>query len=304
MESRLLPVAVIGLGDIAEKAYLPVLAAEPGLDIHLMTRNPEKLDQIGDRYRLPNRHSSLDSVLAAGIRAAFVHAATSAHVELVDALLRAGIDVFVDKPLDYTLEGARHLVDLAESLQRSLMVGFNRRYAPAYVEAARRSRSMIILQKNRHDQPESARTFVFDDFIHVVDTLRFLAPDKVTDIHVRGRRTPGNEQLDHIVLQLSGDGFTAVGIMNRCSGITEETLEISGDNTKYKVTNLGDTVTYDGGVTTTHPRGDWTPVSQQRGISQAVNHFLNAIRTGYRLDATDALHTHELCEQIIREING
>ncbi|GAB2505124.1 Gfo/Idh/MocA family protein [Nocardia heshunensis] len=304
MESNLLPVAVIGLGDIAEKAYLPVLAAEPGLDMHLMTRNQGRLDRIGDRYRLPNRHTSLDSVLAAGIRAAFVHAATSAHVELVDALLRAGVDVFVDKPLDYTLDGARHLVDLAETLQRSLMVGFNRRYAPAYVEAARRNRSMIILQKNRHAQPESARTFVFDDFIHVVDTLRFLAPDKVTDVQVRGRRTPETGQLEHIALQLSGNGFTAMGIMNRCSGITEETLEISGGNAKYKVTNLADTITYTDGATTTHPRGDWTPVGQQRGISQSVTHFLTAIRTGHRLDATDALHTHELCEQIVREFNG
>ncbi|MDX6228755.1 MAG: hypothetical protein QOI76_2145, partial [Frankiales bacterium] len=32
-------VAVIGLGDIARKAYLPVLAALPDVQLHLVTRN-------------------------------------------------------------------------------------------------------------------------------------------------------------------------------------------------------------------------------------------------------------------------
>ncbi|MFI1913894.1 Gfo/Idh/MocA family protein [Nocardia sp. NPDC020380] len=304
MESGLLPVAVIGLGDIAEKAYLPVLTAEPGLDIHLMTRNRERLDRVADRYRLPNRHSTLDSVLASGVRAAFVHAATSAHVELCEALLQAGIDVFVDKPLDYTLAGARRLVELAESRERSLMVGFNRRYAPAYTEAAQRDRSLIVLQKNRHGQPEVARTFVYDDFIHVVDTLRFLMPAEITEVRTRFRGSPENGELEHVVLELSGDGVTALGIMNRCSGITEEILEISGGNTKYKVVNLGDGVDYTGGVATALPRGDWTPVGSQRGIQQAVDHFLDAVRAGKTLDARDALRTHEVCEQIVREIDG
>ncbi|MFJ4658936.1 Gfo/Idh/MocA family protein [Nocardia sp. NPDC088792] len=304
MESGLLPVAVIGLGDIAEKAYLPVLAAEPGLDIHLMTRNRERLDRVADRYRLPNRHSTLDSVLSAGVRAAFVHAATSAHVELVEALLHAGIDVYVDKPLDYTLAGSRRLVELAESRERSLMVGFNRRYAPAYTEAARRGGSLIVLQKNRFGQPEIARTFVYDDFIHVVDTLRFLVPGNITEVRTHFRRSPDSGELEHIVLQLSGDGVTALGIMNRCSGITEEILEISGGNGKYKVVNLGDSIEYSDGAATAHPRGDWTPVGSRRGIQQAVDHFLDAVRTGKRLDARDALRTHEICEQLVQEIDG
>ncbi|WP_431901921.1 hypothetical protein [Nonomuraea sp. bgisy101] len=39
---------MIGLGDIAEKAYLPVLAAQPALDLHLCTRNSARLNWFGD----------------------------------------------------------------------------------------------------------------------------------------------------------------------------------------------------------------------------------------------------------------
>ncbi|RBL80431.1 gfo/Idh/MocA family oxidoreductase, partial [Streptomyces cavourensis] len=37
-------VGCIGLGDIAQKAYLPVLTAVPGVELHLQTRTPATLD--------------------------------------------------------------------------------------------------------------------------------------------------------------------------------------------------------------------------------------------------------------------
>lgn len=130
-DSAAIPVGVVGLGDIAQKAYLPVLAAQPGLDLRLMTRDRAKLDRIGDTYRLPHRYTDLGELIDSGIRAAFVHAATDQHVPIVEQLLTAGVDVYVDKPLDYHLDGARRLVDLADRSGRSLLVGFNRRHAPA-----------------------------------------------------------------------------------------------------------------------------------------------------------------------------
>lgn len=182
-----LPVAVIGLGDIAEKAYLPVLAAQPGLDLRLMTRTRAKLDRIGDAYRLPHRYTDLDELIDSGIRAAFVHAATDQHVAIAERLLTAGVDVYVDKPLDYHLDGARRVTELAEHQGRSLMVGFNRRHAPGYVQAKERPRDLIVMQKNREGLPEEVRTAVFDDFIHVVDTLRFLVPGEIEHVDVRSR---------------------------------------------------------------------------------------------------------------------
>ena len=74
--NRTLKVGVIGLGDIAQKAYLPVLTAQPGLELHLHTRTPATLDRVGDAHRLPHRHATLDGLLAEGLDAAFVHAPT------------------------------------------------------------------------------------------------------------------------------------------------------------------------------------------------------------------------------------
>ncbi|MGW3042155.1 Gfo/Idh/MocA family protein [Kitasatospora sp. NPDC001159] len=296
-----LPVGVIGLGDIAQKAYLPVLTALPGLDLRLMTRDRAKLDRLGEAHRIGAEQlfADLGELIGSGIRAAFVHAATDQHVPIVEQLLTAGVDVYVDKPLDYTLDGARRLVGLADRTGRSLMVGFNRRHAPGYVQAKERPRDLIVLQKNREGLAEAARTLVYDDFIHVVDLLRFLAPGEIEHVDVRARTRDG--LVEHVVLALGGEGFTALGIMNRVSGSTEEVLEVSGGDSKREVRNLAEVIDHRG-QPTVRRRGDWVSVARQRGIEQCVVGFLDAVRAGKTLDAHDALRTHELCELIVERI--
>ncbi|MFE2629968.1 Gfo/Idh/MocA family protein [Streptomyces sp. NPDC004562] len=294
-------VGCIGLGDIAQKAYLPVLAVQPGVELHLQTRTPATLTRVADALHLPDaqRHADLDALLSAGLDAAFVHASTVAHAEIVTRLLEAGVPTYVDKPLAYRLADSERLVALAEERGVSLAVGFNRRYAPGYAQCADHPRELILMQKNRVGLPEEPRAMILDDFIHVVDTLRFLVPGPVDDVTVRARTEGG--LLHHVVLQLSGEGFTALGVMNRLSGSTEEILEVSGQDTKRQVLNLAEIVDHKG-QPTVRRRGDWVPVARQRGIEQVALAFLDAVRAGKVLSARDALATHELCERVVRAI--
>ncbi|WP_030927700.1 Gfo/Idh/MocA family protein [Streptomyces sp. NRRL S-646] len=294
-------VGCIGLGDIAQKAYLPVLAGLPGIELHLHTRTPATLDRVGDSLHLPadHRHTTLDALLAQDLDAAFVHAPTITHPEIVTRLLEAGVPTYVDKPLAYELADSERLVALAEERDVSLAVGFNRRFAPGYTQCAEHPRELILMQKNRIGLPEEPRSMILDDFIHVVDTLRFLVPGPVDDVTVRARVEGG--LLHHVVLQLAGDGFTALGVMNRLSGSAEEILEVSGQDTKRQVLNLAEVIDHKG-QPTVRRRGDWVPVARQRGIEQAMLAFLDAVRAGKVLSARDALATHELCERVVRAV--
>ncbi|WP_431993114.1 Gfo/Idh/MocA family protein [Streptomyces albogriseolus] len=296
-------VGCIGLGDIAQKAYLPVLAVQPGVELHLQTRTPATLARVGDALHLPaaQRHAGLDALIGAGLDAAFVHAPTDVHPRIVTRLLEAGVPTYVDKPLAYELADSERLVTLAEERGVSLAVGFNRRHAPGYAQCADHPRELILMQKNRIGLPEEPRRMILDDFIHVVDTLRFLVPGQIDYVTVRARTEDG--LLHHVVLQLAGDGFTALGVMNRLSGSTEEILEVSGQDTKRQVVNLAEVIDHKG-QPTVRRRGDWVPVSRQRGIEQAVLAFLDAVRAGKTLSARDALATHELCERVVRAVDG
>ncbi|MFI8997413.1 Gfo/Idh/MocA family protein [Streptomyces sp. NPDC053542] len=296
-------VGCIGLGDIARKAYLPVLGVQPGVELHVQTRTPATLDRVADTLHLPapQRHADLDSLLAAGLDAAFVHAPTAAHPEIVGRLIEAGVPTYVDKPISYHYGESERLVQRAADRGVSLAVGFNRRYAPGYAQCLDHPRDLILLQKNRVGLPEDPRTLVLDDFIHVVDTLRFLAPGTIEDVHVRARLRDG--LLHHVVLHLSGDGFSAIGTMNRLSGSAEEVLDVSGQDTKRQVVNLSEVIDHKG-QPSVRRRGDWVPVARQRGIEQAALAFLDAVRAGTLLTAEDALRTHELCERVLTEVLG
>ncbi|MGV9255520.1 Gfo/Idh/MocA family protein [Streptomyces sp. NPDC003697] len=294
-------VGCIGLGDIAQKAYLPVLGLQPDVELHLQTRTPSTLHRVADGLHVPagRRHAALDSLIAQDLDAAFVHAPTDVHPEIVARLLEAGVPTYVDKPLAYELADSQRLVALAEERGVSLAVGFNRRHAPGYTQCAEHPRELIVMQKNRVGLPEAPRTMILDDFVHVVDTLRFLVPGPVDEVAVHGRVRDG--LLHHVVLQLAGDGFTALGVMNRLSGSVEEILEVSGRDTKRQVLNLAETIDHKGRPTVRR-RGDWVPVARQRGIEQAALSFLDAVRAGTTLSARDALETHELCERVVRAV--
>jgi len=299
--SARLRAAVVGLGDIARKAYLPVLAARADLDLVLCTRDRATLDAVGDAYRLPDRHTDVESVIATGLDLAFVHVATTAHVEVVTRLLDAGVPTFVDKPLAYTAAESARLVDLARSRATSLMVGFNRRFAPLYAPRPGESPSLVSLQKNRHAAPDEPRRVVFDDFIHVIDTLRFIAPEaKLTEVYCdidAGR-------LGLVAVLLSAPGVVLFGSMNRDGGHTQEVLDLQGSGWRRVVTDIAQTQELRAGREVVMRRGDWTPVHVQRGFTAMCDHFIAAVRRGEVLDAVDALRTHEMCEGILGEVGA
>lgn len=290
---------MVGLGDIARKAYLPALGSRSDIELHLCTRNTKTLADVADAYRVEHRHENLDDLIAAGIEAAFVHVATSAHSEVVAQLLNAGVHVYVDKPLTDDFGDCVKLVELANSKQRSLMVGFNRRYAPPYREAAGLSPHLVFLQKNRIDLPDLPRRVVFDDFIHVVDTLRFLVPEaELGDV----RAKTGSGRLESVVVVLTGAEAAAIGAMNRVGGHTQEVLEVHGPGIHRVVHDIATVDDYRGDRHTVVRRGDWTPVHVQRGFEAICQRFIEAVVTGEVLHADDALRTHEFCERIVNEI--
>jgi virulence factor len=295
-----LRIAMIGLGDIARKAYLPVLGPRADVELVFVTRNAATLAELGAAWRVQQLHADLDTALAQGLDGALVHAATGAHPDILRRLLEAGVATLVDKPIADNLVDSEALVDLAETRGVSVMVGFNRRFAPAYREAAALNLPLVVMQKNRPGPLDDVRRAVFDDYIHVVDTLRFLAPG-AREAAVRGRVRDG--RLEHVVLSLSGDGCDAVGIMNRVSGGSEELLEVSGQGRKRSISDLEQIVDH-GPVEALTRRGNWTSVGRQRGFEAMCEHFLDAVRDGRRLSAMDALETHRLCETVVTALSA
>lgn len=64
------------------------------------------------------------------VYAAFICAPPSFHVTTALTALELGAHLFIEKPISDTLDGVDRLLERAESLKRSIMVGFNLRFHP------------------------------------------------------------------------------------------------------------------------------------------------------------------------------
>ncbi|QTE30187.1 Gfo/Idh/MocA family protein [Pengzhenrongella sicca] len=293
-------VAIIGVGSIARKAYLPVLTAMAGVTPVLVTRSEAVLASVGDAYRIEDRFATVDAALAGGLDAAFVHTPSSTHPAIAATLLRAGVPACVDKPLGTDLASASAVVDLAAELGGSLMVGFNRRYAPAYREVAGwPDLDVVTLHKHRQQAPGPARAMVFDDFIHVLDTLRYLVPSSLADLRIR-TAVDAAGSCRRLAVTFTGDGGAlATGVMSWTAGMAHEVLDVVGDGRRRQIVDLAD-VTDFAGQERVSRRDGWAPATDLRGFTAMCTDFLAAVRAGRRLDPTDALATHAACEAVVR----
>lgn len=301
----MLKVAVVGLGGIAQKAYLPVFAEMENIEVHLYTRNAQKLKHLSEKYRFDHYHQSINSMIESGINAAFVHSSTASHPEVIRTFLSHNIPVYVDKPIADNLEEVEELTRLAAEKNTILMTGFNRRYAPKYQELkALSDKNMIVMQKNRVAQAGEARTFIYDDFIHVIDTIRFLLDAKIDQVNVFP--VWQKELLSSITVQISAGDKVATAIMNRDSGVNEERLAVMTPGAKYEVENVTETHIYEGTTERFERFGDWETTLYKRGFVPIIQAFLTAVRNGEKapISEEDALQTHHLAEQILLQLEN
>ncbi|MBM5610937.1 Gfo/Idh/MocA family protein [Listeria seeligeri] len=301
----MLKIAVVGLGGIAQKAYLPVFAELENVEVHLYTRNAQKLKHLSEKYRFDHYHQSIDSMIASGVNAAFVHSATKSHPEVIRAFLAHQIPVYVDKPIADNLVEVEELTNLAKAQNTMLMTGFNRRFAPKYQELkALTDINMIVMQKNRAEQPGEPRTFIYDDFIHVIDIVRYLLDAKIDQLNVFP--VWQNELLASITVQIAAGDKVATAIMNRDSGVNEERLAVMTPNAKYEVENVTETHIYQGTTERFERFGDWETTLYKRGFEPIIQSFLNAVRSGVKppISEEDALETHRLAEEILRQLEN
>lgn len=293
-------IAMIGLGDIARKAYLPVVANHPDITPLLCTRNQTTLAQLRQQYRIAETFSDMDSLLASEPDAAMIHSNTESHAHLATQLLTAGIPTFVDKPLSYHLQECERLLNLATQKNLPLTLGFNRRYAPLIAPLAQvANATQIHWQKNRANLPNKPRIFIYDDFIHVLDSLRFLAPGSLQNLNVFAY---GKENaLAAIHVQWQRDKTLLTASMNRISGVAEERLEYFGVQQKWQIDNLTDGFHYHDNQRTPLGFGDWDNTLHKRGFVAMVNAWVEQVRSGALSNHDDILATHALCERVVNK---
>ena len=296
-------IGLIGLGDIAQKAYLPIMANYDGVIPVLCTRNAATLSFLARKYRIDECYTEINDLMRSGLDAAMVHSQTESHSEIVKQLLLAGIPTFVDKPISYHLEETQKLIELSDKTNVPLFVGFNRRYAPLITSINEPSPIHVSLQKNRPYLPGEHRSFIYDDFIHVIDSLRFLSSGKVENLHCWSR-AEGNE-LGVIHAQWQSDQTLLTGNMNRISGSSKESLEIFGQQQTWQIDNLSEGEHYTPENINKLTFDNWQTTLYKRGFVDMLDSFIGQAKNkAVNIEQLhDIFKTHQLCDEILKSVN-
>lgn len=278
-------VAMIGLGDIAQKAYLPVLAQLPDVELILCTRNQHTLQTLAARYRVSATCTDYRDVLQYGVDAVMIHAATDVHSTLAAFFLRLGIPTFVDKPLAASAQECENLYELSEKHHQPLYVGFNRRHIPLYNQhlselAQQQCGALRSLrwEKHRHALPGDIRTFVFDDFIHPLDSVNLSRQPNLDDLYLTYHMSEG--LLARLDVQWQTGDTLLHASMNRQFGITTEHVTASYDNVAYQFDSFTQGKMWRDNQESRVALKDWTPMLASKGFDAMVQDWLQVAAAG------------------------
>ena len=297
-------VGVIGIGNIAQKAYLPVMAEmRDTVEWHLCSRNKETLEQVGKKYGFGQMYTDVEEWMDSGIEAAFVHVATAAHESVIRSLLERGIAVYVDKPISDDLAEVKQLIELADSKGLLLTAGFNRRFAPMIRRLKEiPDKNMLFIRKDRINLVEPVRQAVYDLFLHIADAALYLLDEEVLSVQSKIIEKDGN--LKRIWVELETKTASCFVSMNYEAGANQEVMEIQSPEGILRVVDLTDMTTSDQAGTHLTGFGDWEGTLRKRGFEPLIRGFIEGIMKKENPVTTDSAYlSHSLCEKILQD-NG
>lgn len=275
-----LRIGVVGLGGIAQKAWLPVLGAATDWTLAAAwSPTRDKALRVCETWRIPYADSLAS--LAAQCDAVFVHTSTASHYAVVSELLNLGVHVCVDKPLAENLKDAERLVELAARKKLTLMVGFNRRFSPLYRELKQQMPQAASLRMDKHRAdsvgPHDLRFTLLDDYLHVVDTALWLAGGRV-QIQSGTLQTTDDGAMLYAEHHFSADTLQITTSMHRRAGSQREWVQAVTDGWLVDVTDMREWREERGQGVIARPIPGWQSVLEQRGFAGCARHFIECVQ--------------------------
>ncbi len=125
-------IGIVGVGWIAQVVHLPTLMKLPEASVvAICDRDKARVRLVGEKFGITRQFTSVEQMLdQVDVDAVVVCTTTDAHREVTLAVLQAGKDVLVEKPIARTFQEASEIAAAAKDVKRKLMVGMNHRFRP------------------------------------------------------------------------------------------------------------------------------------------------------------------------------
>ena len=240
-------VGFVGAGSFAQSYLIPhVKALGASLDT-VMTSRGLTSKNVAQKFGFRQCTSDIHSLLSnSDINSVFVATPHNCHSAQVVASLQAGKHVFVEKPLAVNDEQLASVISAKQHSAQTLMVGFNRRFAPLSQWAKQqfsgsaqpkmihiRVNAGFIAKDHWTQIPEVGGGRIIGEVCHFIDLLQFFTNADPVRVHAEciatdnSRMTPEDNVV--IVVRLSdGSVGTISYFANGDKALPKEHIEIFG----------------------------------------------------------------------------
>jgi predicted dehydrogenase len=144
-----LKVGVIGLGEVAQIIHLPILESlsECYEIAAICDISPSLVQWAGTRYGVHQQYTdALELVKQSDLDAVFILNSNEYHTTCAIAAIGQKKHVFIEKPMTMTQQEADAIIEARDEHGVKVMVGYMRRYAPAFTQAVQDVKDMGRIQ--------------------------------------------------------------------------------------------------------------------------------------------------------------
>ncbi len=300
--------AIIGTGGITQKAYFPLLAAMPDVEIvGVHSHTQAHVEQACQRWGYSFGTTNLKEILALKPKAALVVSSTESHYAICREMLENGIDVYSEKSLTTSSELSFDLARIAQENKRILAVGFNRRYSLLYKQAreilGNRKINLAVIQKHR-TKPFNPTLFdhYLVDTIHQIDLMRFYCGD-VEPLSTTFEKENNLLSTAVSTVKIPGGGHGVIIICNQAGSWQESvTLHAQGISIHVDAFQRLRVIFEDHEeIYGTDRAGKWISGMKERGFYGELAHFFDCVQTRKEplTNAREAAKTQQLIEGLV-----
>lgn len=285
-------IAVIGAGNFAMRTLLPAIAAQrPAVPVAVIASERGQSAGYAARKFSAARATTDTAVLLSdpSVSAVFITTRHDTHATLAGAALAAGKHVWVEKPLALSLADVESIGAAAQAADKTLMVGFNRRFAPMAVRVrkaltARPTPYRIEIQVNAGRLPREHWTLdprvgggrIVGEGCHFIDLLRFLIGAPITGARCIRRDQDGQDGGCFELSFQDGSIGTIDYRTDLSAHIPKEVISIHGDGFEVIIHNWARVTA--SGLSGAALSGRWWR-EPRKGHREAIHAFLNAAQT-------------------------
>ncbi len=122
-------ILVVGCGSIGKRHIRNLISINAG-EVIACDTSEMKLDEVRKEYSIKAFSDIEEALNMDEYTAAFICTPPSYHVMQALKFLELGMHCFIEKPLSNSLEGIDDLINMADSKQKTVIIGYNVRFSP------------------------------------------------------------------------------------------------------------------------------------------------------------------------------